>query len=58
MSKLSMTSVYHSILYTDKYNKTTKWLRKNVIWSEDRANKRGMLCNNTNNTGSHFAISL
>ena len=28
MSKLSMTSVYHSILYTDKYNKTTKWLRE------------------------------
>ena len=26
MSKLSMTSVYHSILYTDKYNKMTKWL--------------------------------
>ena len=28
MSKLSMTSVYHYILYTDKYNKTTKWLHK------------------------------
>ena len=28
MSKLSMTSVYHSILYTDKYNKTTKCLRE------------------------------
>ena len=26
MSKLSMASVYHYILYTDKYNKTTKWL--------------------------------
>ena len=28
MSKLSMTSVYLSILYTDKYNKTTKWLHE------------------------------
>ena len=28
MSKLSMASVYHYILYTDKYNKTTKWLCK------------------------------
>ena len=28
MSKLSMASAYHYILYTDKYNKTTKWLRK------------------------------
>ena len=28
MSKLSMASVYHYILdlYTDKYNKTKKWL--------------------------------
>ena len=28
MSKLSMASVYHYILYTDKYNKMTKWLRE------------------------------
>ena len=28
MSKLSMTSVYHSIFYTDKYNKMTKWIRE------------------------------
>ena len=31
MSKLSMASVYHYILYTDKYNKynkTTKWLHE------------------------------
>ena len=28
MSKLSMASIYHYILYTDKYNKTTKWLRE------------------------------
>ena len=31
---------------------------QSVIWSEDRANKRGMLRNNTNNTGRHFAIGL
>ena len=28
MSKLSMASVYHYNLYTDKYNKTTNWLRE------------------------------
>ena len=28
MSKLSMASVYHYNLYTDKYNKTTKWLHE------------------------------
>ena len=28
MSKLSMASVYHYILYTDKYNKMTKWLHE------------------------------
>ena len=28
MSKLSMTTVCHSILYTAKYNKMTKWLRE------------------------------
>ena len=57
MSKLSMTSVYHSILYTDKYNKTTKWLRE-VLSGLKTANKRGMLHNNTNNTRSGFAIGL